>query len=162
MRHLDHPADTAPEDLPLAAVVDILERGDLDDWLPIARAVAADPEGAFAAAVERLVNAFPMYGTSPLWRAWVDRRRARGDTGSGQVRTLPELRRQAGLTQQQVADRIGMRQSDLSKLERRGDVRLSSLHAYVAALGGRLRLLVEFSDGVREIRTGPPDPVDGP
>jgi len=33
---------------------------------------------------------------------------------------------------------MGMSQSDLSKFERRSDVRLSTLRAYIAALGGDL------------------------
>jgi hypothetical protein len=45
-----------------------------------------------------------------------------------------------------------MSQSDFSKLERRRDVRLSTLRAWVAALGGRLRLLFELDDEEIEIR----------
>lgn len=33
-RHLAYTSDTTPEDLPSAAIVDILDRGDLQDWLP--------------------------------------------------------------------------------------------------------------------------------
>ncbi|HSL16681.1 MAG TPA: hypothetical protein VLB51_02125 [Methylomirabilota bacterium] len=36
-----------------------------------------------------------------------------------------------------------MSQSDLSKLERRGDVKLSTLEAHLAAVGGRLRVICE-------------------
>jgi hypothetical protein len=35
----------------------------------------------------------------------------------------------------------------VSKLERREDLYLSTLRTYVAALGGQLRLVVEFPDG---------------
>ena len=67
-------ADTAPpERLPLAAIVDLLQRGDLDDWRPIARAIKRDPHGQFADQVLRLLDAYPTYGTSALWRAWIDR-----------------------------------------------------------------------------------------
>ena len=139
-RHLAYAEGTRPDRLPSAALVDILERGDLDDWLPIAAAVAADPRGSLAARLLRLLSAYPMYGTSSLWRAWIDRCRARRD---GMLRgrapsSLAALRRQKGLTQVELAERLGMSQSDLSKLERRADVRLSTLRAYIAALGGEL------------------------
>ena len=72
-RHLTYSAATAVEDLPTAAILDILDRGDLADWQPIAIAVARDPCGEFTERVARLVQAHPMYGTTALWRAWIER-----------------------------------------------------------------------------------------
>lgn len=151
-RHLDYPATTPPHRLPLAAVVDLLDRGDLADWLPIARAVADDPHGPFAREVQRLVDAFPMYGTSRLWRAWIDR--ARATAPPGPTRTLAESRRDHGLTQVEMAERMGMSQSDLSKLERRDDLRVSTLKAVAHALGGRLQLLIRDGGGSHAIHLG--------
>lgn len=159
-RHLAYAADTPPERLASVAIVDILDRGDLDDWRPIAAAIAADPRGPLATRLLRLLSAYPLYGTSSLWRAWIDRCRARHD---GMLRgleptNLATLRKKKGLTQAELAKRIGMSQSDLSKFERRGDVRLSTLRAYVAALGGVLvvescdsdgRVALEVGDGSR-------------
>jgi transcriptional regulator with XRE-family HTH domain len=54
-----------------------------------------------------------------------------------------------------LARRIGISQSDLSKLERRADVRVSTLNAYAEAVGGRLRLLVVAGSRLAEIRMGP-------
>jgi len=65
-RHLDYPAATAARELPLAAVADILDRGDLDDWRPLAAAVARDPHGSLTERIAALVDRYPMYGTSPL------------------------------------------------------------------------------------------------
>lgn len=141
LRHLALPPDTGPQDLPAAAVAAILERGDLADWAPIAAAVAADPEGPLANTVARLIDAYPMYGTSPLWRAWLERRRVRGNL---QPTSLAAVRRAAGHTQGELADRIGISQSDVSKLERRSDARVSSLEAYAEALGGTLRLVIDL------------------
>jgi hypothetical protein len=45
-----------------------------------------------------------------------------------------------------------MAQSDVLKLERRGDTRLSTLERYVSATGGRLRLIAEYPDISYEIR----------
>jgi transcriptional regulator with XRE-family HTH domain len=101
-----------------------------------------------------------MYGTSPLWRSWIDRCRV-GAEARGRRRHeigLTELRRELGLTQVEVAGRAEMSQSDFSKLERRQDVRLSTLRSWVAALGGRLRLLFESDHEEMEIRV--PDRVE--
>ena len=144
-RHLQVPDGTPVEELPLAAISDLLQRGDLDDWRPIAAAIRRRPNGELAENVFRLVDAFPSYGTSPLWRAWIDRCRARSEA-AGEPRRIVDLsalRRELGLTQTELADRIGMSQSDLSKLERRKDVRLSTLRTYLEALGGKLRLVFE-------------------
>jgi len=40
-----------------------------------------------------------------------------------------------------------MTQPEVSKLERRGDVRVSTLNAYVRALGGRLVVSARLADG---------------
>lgn len=45
-----------------------------------------------------------------------------------------------------------MVQSDVSKLERRADPRLSTLERYVSATGGRLHLIAEYPDVSYEIR----------
>ena len=76
-RHCEVPPDLPAEELPLVAIADILERGDLQDWQPLARTIGRDPWGDLAAVVTRLIDAYPRYGTSPLWRAWIDRCRAR-------------------------------------------------------------------------------------
>ncbi len=157
-RHLDYPAGTAPEDLPSAAIVDILDRGDLQDWLPLARAVAAQPNGALADRIAALVDAFPMYGTSPLWRAWIDRRRLSVAPASRDPLTLPELRRRRGLSQADVALRLGISQSDVSKLERRRDLKLSTMRDYLAALDCPLHLTtrVDGADIDIDIDISPP------
>ncbi len=59
---------------------------------------------------------------------------------------LREMRRLVGKTQQDVARRSGMAQSELSKTERREDHRLSTLRRYVEALGGELEVIANFGD----------------
>jgi transcriptional regulator with XRE-family HTH domain len=56
--------------------------------------------------------------------------------------TLRELRLALELTQQQVADKADMTQSELSRLESRSDHRISTLRRYVEALGGELEIAV--------------------
>ena len=46
----------------------------------------------------------------------------------------------AGLTQGELAQRIEITQSQLSKMERREDHRISTLRRYIQALGGRLEI----------------------
>ena len=155
-RHLQVSSDTPIEAHPSAAIVDILERGDLDEWRPIADAIHRDPMGKFAEKVMRLVDAYPMYGSSPLWRSWIDRCRARAEGGRlPRAADLSALRRELGLTQVELAGRLGISQSDLSKLERRRDLRLSTLRGYTKALGGSLRIL--FLSGGRPTEIHLPD-----
>jgi len=156
-RHLQIPDATPVDALPSAAIVDLLERGDLADWTPLLAVIREDPFGPFAARVAHLVDAFPAYGTSPLWRAWIERQRARAEGRTTNVPpcSLADLRKEHAWTQQHLATRLGMSQSDLSKLERRRDVRVSTLRAYLEALGGRLRLTYLHDDVRREVRVGP-------
>jgi transcriptional regulator with XRE-family HTH domain len=60
--------------------------------------------------------------------------------------SLRELRTGRGITQVQIAERLGKSQGNVSELERRDDVYLSSLREYVEALGGRLEISAVFED----------------
>ena len=144
-RHLDSDGATPVSELGLAALDDLLERGDLDDWKPMLREIRSDPWGKVAERVLRLVERRPATETTALWRSWIEQERA-GDTRARAGVTLRELRLRRGLTQQQVAARLGTAQPEVSKLERRRDTKLSTMSAYVAALGGQLRVSARFPD----------------
>lgn len=58
--------------------------------------------------------------------------------------TLQELRRDLSKTQVDVARTADMTQSELSRLESRGDHRISTLRRYVEALGGELEVTAVF------------------
>jgi hypothetical protein len=58
--------------------------------------------------------------------------------------TLQELRRTLDKTQVDVARSAEMTQSELSRLESRGDHRISTLRRYVEALGGELEITARF------------------
>ena len=58
--------------------------------------------------------------------------------------SLRELRRAHKLTQARVAETLGIGQDQVSRLEQRSDLLLSTLRGYVEAMGGRLTIVVEF------------------
>lgn len=60
--------------------------------------------------------------------------------------TLQDLRKARTLTQERMAELLGIKQENVSRLEKRSDLLLSTLISYVAAMGGRLRLVAEFPD----------------
>ena len=53
---------------------------------------------------------------------------------------LKDLREALDLTQVELAARVGVTQSQLSKLERRKNHRIATLRRYVVALGGSLEI----------------------
>ncbi|KQP52824.1 helix-turn-helix domain-containing protein [Methylobacterium sp. Leaf106] len=73
--------------------------------------------------------------------------RARGAELIAEEFALRDLRRAEELTQATVAERLGGRQVYVSRLEKRADMKLSTLRAYVRAIGGDLQLLVTFPEG---------------
>jgi transcriptional regulator with XRE-family HTH domain len=58
--------------------------------------------------------------------------------------TLRDLRQAQHLTQERMAELLGVEQENVSRIERRADLLLSTLSSYVAAMGGKLRLVAEF------------------
>lgn len=61
--------------------------------------------------------------------------------------TLSELRKSREITQSTVADTLGLKQANISQLEKRDDVYVSTLRNYLKAIGGQLDLVVRFKDG---------------
>ena len=64
---------------------------------------------------------------------------------------LAELRKLTGLSQQKLADMLGMKQPSLSKLENQGDMQISTLKKIVKTLGGELEVLARFPKGTVRI-----------
>jgi DNA-binding XRE family transcriptional regulator len=76
-------------------------------------------------------------------------RRARVEKETGEILTglrLAELRAERGLTQVQLAERLGMTQENVSRIERAEDTQLSTIRRYIEALGGSLELHAVFED----------------
>ena len=67
--------------------------------------------------------------------------------------TLDELRKVRRVTQTQIADQLQVRQASIAKLERRSDLRLTTLNNFIEAMGGSLVISARFPDGTeRELR----------
>lgn len=60
--------------------------------------------------------------------------------------SLRDLRIARKQTQERVARKLGINQENVSRLERRGDLLISTLRGYVEAMGGKLSLVAEFPE----------------
>ena len=60
---------------------------------------------------------------------------------------LAEIRRSRGLTQQQLAERMGVTKGRVSQIEQGRISGVDVLARYAAALGGRLHQAIYFEDG---------------
>lgn len=65
---------------------------------------------------------------------------------------LQELRQARALSQEELAEVLGLNQATISKLERRTDMYLSSLRRFVEAMGGELEITANFPEGRVRIR----------
>lgn len=60
--------------------------------------------------------------------------------------SLQDLRKARKRTQVRVAKELGIKQENVSRIEKRADLLISTLSGYVEAMGGKLRLVAEFPD----------------
>ena len=60
--------------------------------------------------------------------------------------TLRALRQARDLTQERMAELLGVKQENVSRMERRADLLLSTMSSYIEAMGGKLKLVAEFPD----------------
>ena len=64
---------------------------------------------------------------------------------------LQELRQARQMSQEKLAEILGGKQASVSKLEHRTDMYVSTLHDFVKALGGELKITARFPEGTVEI-----------
>ncbi|MDE0176676.1 MAG: XRE family transcriptional regulator [Defluviicoccus sp.] len=82
-----------------------------------------------------------------LTKGFTPERRARVDARKAELRAampLHELRQARAMTQKAVGDALKVKQPAVAKLERRADMYVSNLRAYIEAMGGRLNIVAEF------------------
>ncbi|MGH7649806.1 MAG: XRE family transcriptional regulator [Gemmatimonadaceae bacterium] len=64
---------------------------------------------------------------------------------------LNELRRARELSQQALAKRLGTTQPEVSRIESRADMYLSTLRRFIEAMGGELVIVAQFPDSAVRI-----------
>ena len=106
----------APED-PVSdwgveGILAAIDRGGLDDWAKVAAAVEAAPLGPVAGQLEEALEIAESVGAAALRGRVLDDARSTAEERS--VRRLQELAREADLSQQGLAERIGTSRSRLS------------------------------------------------
>ena len=86
-------------------------------------------------------------GKPPAWHAAVEARKRQ------LLAEMPlhELRRARQLSQEQLAEELGATQPEISKIERRTDMYVSTLRRFVEAMGGELDIIARFPDGTVRI-----------
>ncbi len=60
---------------------------------------------------------------------------------------LQELRQAKRLSQEYLADSLATKQANVSRLERRADMYISTLRSYIKAMGGELDIIARFPEG---------------
>jgi len=60
--------------------------------------------------------------------------------------TLQELRRAREMTQVEMAEQLGIAQKQISEIEKRTDMHISTLRRSIEAMGGKLSLVAQFPD----------------
>ena len=100
-----------------------------------------------------------------LTKDFTPERRARVDTRKQELRAampLHELRQARAMTQKAIGEALKVNQPAVAKLERRADMYVSNLRAYIEAMGGKLNIVVEFPQGNVTITNFSEQSVDTP
>lgn len=72
--------------------------------------------------------------------------KAKADSYILDYKNLASVRKDLGITQEDIAKHQGVKQVSISNLERRDDMLISTLQKYVASLGGKLEIRISFPD----------------
>lgn len=132
LRHLDYGAQPRVEEVGAAGIQAILDRGDVAAWQPVLAAVRREPWGSVASRVERLVDHLESRGTACAIRAWLRRCRCLAPKRPASLR---ELRRESGMSQQELAERLGVSQAQIARIEGSANPTMRSILRYLDALG---------------------------
>lgn len=83
-----------------------------------------------------------------------DKIKRRGEEILDQYLSLVELRKARNLTQNELARRLNINQENVSRIEKRSDMLLSTLQNHVKAMGGELSITVKFPNHAPVMLTG--------
>lgn len=104
------------ETWPYEALVTLIERGTIGDWLVLTRDIDRDPWGPVARQVEEYLGYESPYGVGPLLRRAIDR--ARRQAEERERRTVADevadLVARSGMSMADLAQRVGTSRSRLS------------------------------------------------
>jgi transcriptional regulator with XRE-family HTH domain len=89
-----------------------------------------------------------MAGVSPERRARIEKRVWK----TLEQMRLKDVREARKLSQTAMARKLKVRQPAIAKLEKRGDMYLSTLRDYIRATGGEMQIIARFPEGAVEIR----------
>lgn len=76
---------------------------------------------------------------------------SRSETSPPPAVRLAELRRELGISQIELAERLSVQQGAVSRMERRDDIKISSLREYCLSLGCNLKLMAMFPNGSAKV-----------
>ena len=86
---------------------------------------------------------------STLTASFPPERRARLEDRKSALRlemALAQVRQAMGVSQEELARRLSVRQPAVAKLEQREDARIGTIRSYVEALGGEVDIVARFGD----------------
>lgn len=71
------------------------------------------------------------------------------DKAQQMLREMPlqELRQAHQMSQERLAELLSTKQANVSRMERRTDMYISTLRSYIEAMGGELDIVARFPDG---------------
>lgn len=72
---------------------------------------------------------------------------------------LQELRQAHQMSQERLAELLSTKQANVSRMERRTDMYISTLRSYIEAMGGELDIVARFPDG--EVHINQFEEIDG-
>jgi len=73
--------------------------------------------------------------------------KARAEELIAEEMTMRDLRKARKITQEQMAKTLGVKQEQVSRIEKRTDLHISTLRRSIEAMGGELTLVAKFPDG---------------
>lgn len=97
---------------------------------------------AFVRGTDRLAR---MLAKPGMQAAVAARRNKMRDADRTHAMGLAALRKAAELTQTELAEALGISQAAVAKTEQREDLLLSTLNAYIEALGGQAHIVITFN-----------------
>lgn len=75
---------------------------------------------------------------------------------------LNELRNTLDISQEELGELLNKKQAAISRLERRSDMHISTLRAFVKALGGKLEIIAQFPHTSYHIKQFEQESTDDP